>query len=149
MVAAGNGYYTLDIVEKQSMEQNVVADSASMASSINETGKVALYGIYFDSGKAVLKTESGPALQEIAKLLKADTSLKVYVVGHTDNTGGYDANIKLSMDRAIAVVNALVSQHSVPPASLKACGAGPIAPVGTNITEEGKALNRRVELVKQ
>lgn len=149
VVAAGNGYYTLDIVEKQAMEQNVIADAASMATSINETGKVTLYGIYFDSGKAVLKTESNPALQEIAKLLKADPSLKVYVVGHTDNTGAYEANMKLSMDRSIAVVNSLVSQYSVPAASLKACGAGPIAPVGTNNTEEGKALNRRVELVKQ
>jgi outer membrane protein OmpA-like peptidoglycan-associated protein len=147
--APGNGTYTLNLVEKQAMEQDVVADATSMATSINETGKVALYGIYFDSGKAILKTESGPALQEIAKLLKADASLKVYVVGHTDNTGTYDANMKLSMDRATAVVTALISQHSVPASSLKACGAGPIAPVGSNKTEEGKALNRRVELVTQ
>ena len=95
------------------------------------------------------KSESGPALQEIAKLLKMDTSLKVYVVGHTDNTGTYDSNMKLSIDRATAVVTALVSQHSVPASSLKACAAGPIAPVGSNKTEEGKALNRRVELVTQ
>lgn len=149
VVSAGNGYYTLNIIEKQAMEQDVVADAASMATSINETGKVALYGIYFDSGLAVLKPESTAALQEIAKLLKADPSLKVFVVGHTDNTGTYDANMKLSMERAVAVVNALVSQHSVPASVLKACGAGPIAPVGTNSTEEGRALNRRVELVKQ
>ncbi len=141
--------YTINIIEKQAMSQDVVADASSMASSIKETGKVALYGIYFDTGKATLKPESQPTMEQIAKLLKADTSLKLYVVGHTDNTGQFDANMKLSMDRAAAVVNALVSQHSVNAASLKACGDGPTAPVATNSTEEGKALNRRVELVKQ
>lgn len=145
----GNGYYFVNIVEKQAMEQDVVADANSMANSIKETGKVALYGIYFDTGKATLKPESEAALQEIAKLVKADPGLKLYVVGHTDNTGGFDANMKLSMDRAISVVNALVSKYSVSAASLKACGDGPTAPVATNDTEEGKALNRRVELVKQ
>jgi outer membrane protein OmpA-like peptidoglycan-associated protein len=145
----GNGLYFVNIVEKEAMEQDVVADASSMANSIRETGKVALYGIYFDTGKATLKPESQPTLQEIAKLLKSDASLKLYVVGHTDNTGGFDANMKLSMDRAAAVVNALVSQHSVSASSLKAFGDGPTAPVATNSTEEGKALNRRVELVKQ
>jgi outer membrane protein OmpA-like peptidoglycan-associated protein len=70
-------------------------------------------------------------------------------VGHTDNTGGFDANMKLSMDRAGAVVNALVTKYSINAAGLKACGDGPTAPVATNDTEAGKALNRRVELVKQ
>lgn len=148
-VAAGNGQYSLYIVEKQAMEQDVVADASSMANSIKETGKVALYGIYFDTGKATLKPESDASLQEIAKLLKSDPALKLYVVGHTDNTGGFDANMKLSMDRAAAVVNALLTKHSVSAAGLKACGDGPTAPVATNDTEEGKALNRRVELVKQ
>jgi OmpA-OmpF porin, OOP family len=149
VTSAGNGYYTVDLVEKQAMEQDVVADAASMASSINETGRVALYGIYFDSGKSALKAESTAALQEIAKLLKSDPSLKIYVVGHTDNTGTYDANMKLSVDRALSVVNELVTKYGVPPAVLKACGAGPISPVATNSTDAGKALNRRVELVKQ
>jgi len=146
--AAGNTY-NINIIEKEAMEQDVVADASSMAKSIEETGKVAVYGIYFDSGKSTLKPESQPTLQEIAKLMKADPALKLYVVGHTDNTGSFDANIKLSIDRAAAVVNALVSQHSVNAANLKACGDGPTAPVASNNTEEGKALNRRVELVKQ
>jgi outer membrane protein OmpA-like peptidoglycan-associated protein len=144
-----NGQLSIHIIEKQAMNQDVVADASSLAKSIKETGKVAVYGIYFDTGKSILKPESQPTLQEIAKLLKADPALKLYVVGHTDNTGTFDANMKLSMDRAIAVVNALVSQHSVNIASLKACSGGPIAPVASNDTEEGKALNRRVELVKQ
>jgi OmpA-OmpF porin, OOP family len=146
--AAGNTY-NINIIVKESMEQDVVADASSMAKSIEETGKVALYGIYFDTGKSTLKPESQPTLQEIAKLLKADPMLKLYVVGHTDNTGLFDTNIKLSIDRAVTVVNSLVSQFSIDGARLKAYGDGPTAPVASNNTEEGKALNRRVELVKQ
>jgi outer membrane protein OmpA-like peptidoglycan-associated protein len=149
VTASNNGTYSLNIIEKQAMNQDVVADASSMANSLKQTGKVALYGIYFDTGKATLKSESQSTLQEIAKLLKADTGLKLYVVGHTDNTGIFEANMKLSMERATAVVNALVSQYSVSAASLKACGNGPTAPVASNDNEEGKALNRRVELVKQ
>jgi OOP family OmpA-OmpF porin len=147
--SAGNGMYKIEIAEKQAMNQEVVADASSMAKSIKESGKVAVYGIYFDTGKSTLKPESKPTLQEITKLLKTDASLKLYVVGHTDNTGVFDANMKLSMDRAAAVVNALVSQYSVNASRLRACGDGPTSPVSSNATEEGKALNRRVELVKQ
>jgi outer membrane protein OmpA-like peptidoglycan-associated protein len=149
VAASYNGSYNIQIIEKEAMKQDVVADANSMLSSIKESGKVALYGIYFDTGKATLKPESQPTLQEIAKLLKMNSNLKLYVVGHTDNTGTFDANMKLSMDRAASVINALVSQYSVSAASLKACGDGPTAPVASNDTEAGKALNRRVELVKQ
>jgi outer membrane protein OmpA-like peptidoglycan-associated protein len=149
VIASGNGQYSIHIIEKQAMNQDVIADASSMGNSIKESGKVAVYGIYFDIGKAVLKPESQPTLQEIAKLLKADPALKLYVVGHTDNTGLFDANMKLSIDRAAAVVSSLVSQFSVNAARLKACGDGPTSPVASNDNEEGKALNRRVELVKQ
>ena len=147
--AAGNGMYTINIIEKEAMNQDVVADANSMAGSIKETGKVAVYGIYFDTGKSVLKPESQGTLEQISKLLKADPNLKLYVVGHTDNVGIFDTNIKLSNDRAIAVVNALVSKFSVNAARLKAFGDGPTSPVASNDKEEGRALNRRVELVKQ
>ena len=147
--ASANGSYNIHLIEKQAMNQDVIADANSMANSIKESGKVAVYGIYFDTGKSTLKPESQPTLQEITKLLKADPNLKLYVVGHTDNTGAFDANMKLSMDRAGAVVNALVSQFSVNVARLRACGDGPTSPVASNENEEGKALNRRVELVKQ
>ena len=147
--ASANGSYNIQLIEKQAMNQDVIADANSMANSIKESGKVAVYGIYFDTGKSTLKPESQPTLQEITKLLKADPNLKLYVVGHTDNTGAFDANMKLSMDRAGAVVNALVSQFSVNVARLRACGDGPTSPVASNENEEGKALNRRVELVKQ
>jgi OmpA-OmpF porin, OOP family len=149
VIASGNGQYSIHLIEKQAMNQDVIADANSLGNSIKESGKVAVYGIYFDTGKAVLKPESQPTLQEITKLLKADPALKLYVVGHTDNTGLFDTNMKLSMDRAAAVVNSLVSQFSVNAARLKACGDGPTSPVASNDNEEGKALNRRVELVKQ
>lgn len=147
--AGGNGMYSINIIEKAAMNQDVVADASSMANSIRESGKVAVYGIYFDTGKSTLKPESQTTMQEIGKLLKSDPNLKLYVVGHTDNTGLFTSNIKLSMDRATTVVNALVSQFSANPARLTAFGDGPTSPVSSNENEEGRALNRRVELVKQ
>jgi len=149
IVGAGNGMYSIHIVEKEAMNQDVAADASSMAKSIKETGKVAVYGIYFDTGKSVLKAESKAALDEISKLLKADPKLKLYVVGHTDNTGVFESNILLSTERALAVMHALMTQYSINGDRLRSSGDGPTSPVATNETEEGKALNRRVELVKQ
>jgi outer membrane protein OmpA-like peptidoglycan-associated protein len=145
----GANYLYLTIVEKQAMAQQVVADAKSMATDISNSGKVAIYGIYFDFNKADIKPESDPALKEITKLLQQDAKLKLYVVGHTDNVGGLDYNMKLSQQRAEAVVKELVSKYKVTPDRLKAYGVGPLAPVTSNETEEGKAKNRRVELVKQ
>jgi len=147
--ANGSGSYGIHLIEKQVMNQDVVADANSLANSLKESGKVAVYGIYFDTGKSILKPESKPTLGEISKLLGADPNLKLYVVGHTDNTGIFNSNIKLSMDRALAVVNALTTQFSVNGARLTAFGDGPTSPVASNDNEAGKALNRRVELVKQ
>lgn len=145
----GANYLYLTIVEKQTMVQQVVADAKFMAEGINTTGHVAIYGIYFDFNKADVKPESEPALKEITKLLQQDAKLKLYVVGHTDNVGGLDYNMKLSQQRAEAVVKELVSKYKITPDRLKAGGVGPLAPVTSNDTEDGKAKNRRVELVKQ
>ncbi len=139
----------LCIIEKQAMTQEIVADAKFMAEGINTTGHVAIYGIYFDFNKTDVKPESDPALKEITKLLQQDPKLKIYVVGHTDNVGGLDYNMKLSQQRADAVVKELVSKYKIAPERLKAGGVGPLAPVTSNDTEEGKAKNRRVELVKQ
>ncbi len=147
--ANGNGSYSIHLIEKQAMKQDVVADAGTMNRSIRESGKAALYGIYFDTGKSDVKPESEATLKEIAKLLNDNTTLKLYVVGHTDNSGTLDVNIKLSQDRAAAVVNVLVNRYSIGAFRLKACGDGPTAPVASNDAEEGRALNRRVELVKQ
>jgi outer membrane protein OmpA-like peptidoglycan-associated protein len=93
--------------------------------------------------------ESAQAIGEIAKLLTADPGLKIHVVGHTDNVGGVDNNIKLSQERAEAVLQALVRDHAIAPSRLRSYGCGQFAPVASNDTEEGRAKNRRVELVKQ
>ncbi len=144
----GNGTIWLRIVEKGAMEQHVTADAAALGSGLKATGHVAVYGIFFDSGKSEVKPESKPALEEIARLLKQDPALKLRVVGHTDATGGFESNLRLSQARAEAVVAALAAQHGIAASRLKGHGVGPLAPVATNDTEEGKAKNRRVELVK-
>lgn len=143
------GKYRLTIVEKKEMSQDIVANAEALANDLKNTGHSSVYGIYFDTGKSEIKPESGQAIGEIAKLLKSDTGLKIHVVGHTDNVGGMDANMKLSRDRADAVVQALVRDHGIAASRLNAFGAGPYAPVASNDTDEGKAKNRRVELVKQ
>jgi OmpA-OmpF porin, OOP family len=140
--------YQVVVVEIGAMKQDVVADAAALSASIATTGKAAVYGIYFDTGKSVVKPESTPALEEIVKLLKQNGSLTLYVVGHTDNAGALDYNLKLSADRADAVVKALVGRGIVA-SRLKGAGVGPYCPVASNHTEEGKAKNRRVELVEQ
>jgi outer membrane protein OmpA-like peptidoglycan-associated protein len=145
----GNSVIWLRIVEKKAMEQHIQADAASFGNDLKSTGHVAVYGIYFDTGKYVLKPESTPALKEVAKLLGADPSLKLWVVGHTDSVGPADANMQLAHARAQAVVTALTTTHAVSPGRLKAHGVGPLAPVASNDAEEGRAKNRRVELVKQ
>ncbi len=143
------GKYGLTIVEKNAMAQDIVANADFFSNGLKTTGHIAVYGIYFDTGKSEIKPESEQAMGEIAKLLKSDASLKVYVVGHTDNVGGLEANMKLSQGRADAVVQALVHNHGIIASRLKAYGDGPFAPVASNDTEEGRAKNRRVELVKQ
>jgi outer membrane protein OmpA-like peptidoglycan-associated protein len=139
----------LIIVEKQGMKQEVVASADAFSKDIKRTGHAAVYGIHFDTGKSVIKPESAAALGEIAKLLKAEAALKVHVVGHTDDVGAFEANMTLSLDRANAVVRELATRHGIAAARLKASGVGPLAPVSSNRTDEGKAKNRRVELVEQ
>lgn len=143
------GKHSLIIVEKESMKQDIEANAEVFAGDLKTTGHTAIYGIYFDTGKSQIKPESDQAIAEIARLLKSDSGLRVYVVGHTDTVGRVDSNLKLSMDRAEAVVQALVGNHGISASRLKPFGNGPFAPVATNDTEEGRAKNRRVELVKQ
>ncbi|MHC2994054.1 MAG: DUF4892 domain-containing protein [Candidatus Atribacteria bacterium] len=140
----------LDVIEVKPMETGLVTVNAdALAKDIARTGHVAIYGIYFDTGKADLKPESEPVLKEIAKLLQQNPKLKLYVVGHTDNVGDLTYNMKLSQARAGAVVEEFVSKYGVDAKRLKAHGVGPLSPVVSNNTEEGRAKNRRVELVEQ
>lgn len=140
--------YRLTIVEREIMKQEIVAADV-MGNDINSTGHVSVYGIYFDFGKAEIKPESDNAIEQISVLLKNNASLQLYVVGHTDNVGNIDSNMKLSKDRADAVVNALVTKYGIAAARLKAFGVASLAPVASNDSDEGRAKNRRVELVKQ
>lgn len=144
----GRGYF-LTIVEKQAMVQEVVANADFFRTGLNTTGHVEVPGIYFDTGKSVLKPESDAAVAEIAKLLQADPALKVYVVGHTDNVASLELNMNLSQARAEAVAQALVAKHGIAAARLTGRGVGPLCPVASNDAEDGRAKNRRVELVKR
>jgi outer membrane protein OmpA-like peptidoglycan-associated protein len=143
------GSYQVWIIEEAEMEQDIIVDAKSMMSDINSQGRVALYGIYFDFDKSDVKPESDPTLKEISKLLSENPKLKLYVVGHTDNVGDFSYNMKLSQSRAEAVVKTLISKYKVDKNRLTSAGIGPLAPVTTNDTEEGKAKNRRVELIKK
>ena len=140
----------LYVIEVKPMESDLITvNAASLANDINRTGHASVYGIYFDTGKADVKPESDATMKEIAKLLRGDPTLKLYVVGHTDNQGALDLNMDLSRKRADAVLAALTTKYAVPATRLKAYGCGPYAPVASNDSEDGRAKNRRVELVKQ
>lgn len=144
----GGGSYRVWIVEKEAMEQDVVASAAALSEGIDRTGHVAVYGIYFDVDRTALKPESQKAIAEIAKMLTENPGLRVLVVGHTDMTGSLEHNMELSQGRAASVVDALVQDHTIAAERLVPEGVGPLAPVAPNDTEEGRALNRRVELVR-
>jgi outer membrane protein OmpA-like peptidoglycan-associated protein len=126
----------------------VTVKAEEMAKQISNTGSVALYGIYFDFNKADIKPESAPTLEQIAMLLKDQPKLKLLVVGHTDNVGMFSFNLDLSQRRANAVVNDLVTKYRIDTNRLTPFGVSFASPVASNSTEEGRAKNRRVELVE-
>jgi outer membrane protein OmpA-like peptidoglycan-associated protein len=137
-------------VEPQAREQQMVAISASeTAKRIDANGRVALYGIFFDTGKADIKPESKASLDQIGELMKSRPNVKLHVVGHTDNVGAMDVNMSLSKRRAESVVAALAASYNLNRARLTGNGVASLAPVQTNSTETGRAKNRRVELVLQ
>ena len=137
--------YTLDVIEIEAMTQEVSAND--MLDALNKSGFIALY-INFDTGKAEIKTESVPVLEQIVKLLKDNPSLNVSIEGHTDNVGTAAANKVLSEQRAKAVMAAVV-KGGVAATRLGAVGWGQEKPVSDNRTDEGRAKNRRVEIVKK
>ncbi|MFH1009730.1 MAG: OmpA family protein [bacterium] len=137
--------YTLYIVEQEAMKQEITSNI--MMDSLNASGHIAL-AITFETGKATIKDESMPIIEQMVELMQANTDLIVEIQGHTDNVGKPEANKKLSEERAGAVKKALVDRGIVAE-RMSAVGFGDTKPVADNTTEEGRAQNRRVELVKK
>jgi outer membrane protein OmpA-like peptidoglycan-associated protein len=136
------------VVSKAVANKMVLLKAADMAEALKTKGSVDIYGIYFDTDKSAIKPESTPTLEEVASLLKIDGGLKLEVSGHTDNTGEKVHNLKLSEDRAQAVVKALTTSYGIDGKRLVAKGYGDTKPVAPNTSDDNKAKNRRVELRK-
>lgn len=141
-------YTQVDVIEERPRETKVVVvEAEEMAESLGAEGRVALRGIRFDLDSAEIRPESKPTLDQIGRLLRENPDLELLVVGHTDNQGGFDYNIDLSRRRAAAVAEALVRDYGIEPGRLTPWGVGYTAPVASNVSPEGRAMNRRVELV--
>lgn len=138
----------VDIVESKPMENNlVVVNPQFLSESLARDGKAVLNGIFFDTDKATLKSESSGAMTAIADYLSHNKSANVFIVGHTDTVGSYEHNVDLSSRRAAAVAAALVKDFKIDAKRLQAIGIGPAAPISSNASEAGRAGNRRVEMV--
>lgn len=143
-------YTQVDVIEEKPRQTKViVVEAGEMADKIGSEGRIALYGIYFDTDSTAIKPDSKATLAEINKLLQDQPDLKILIVGHTDNAGGFDYNIDLSKRRAAAVTDALIKDYGIGRDRLQPWGVGYTAPLASNTTEEGRARNRRVELVAQ
>ena len=143
------GVYVL-IVEGKPMDTGLVTvDADALQRSLRDGGKAVVYGIHFDFGKADVRADSKPQLDAIARALAADPSLRLKITGHTDNVGGADYNRQLSQRRAQAIAAVLGRDYGIAADRLSAAGMGADAPVAGNDSEEGRAKNRRVELVRQ
>jgi len=140
-------YYYQTLLTVKSMQQEVMADASSIADELSKSGHIALYGIHFETAKATILPDSETVLAEVAKMLQQNRDVKVSIEGHTDNVGSAAANQTLSEKRAQAVV-AWLSSHGIEGSRLQAKGWGASKPVDDNATEDGRAKNRRVELVK-
>lgn len=154
-VVIGGSQYTnetkvvlVDIIEEVGIATDQIQVNAEwMKQQIDRYGKVALNDILFDTDKATVQAASLPVIAEIGKLLKAHIALNVYIVGHTDMQGTLEHNMDLSRRRAEEVVRLLISTHGIDKVRLAGHGVGPLVPVATNTTSEGRQLNRRVEVV--
>jgi outer membrane protein OmpA-like peptidoglycan-associated protein len=140
----------IDIVEVQAAQTGLVAvDAEAIGTDLEEKGRVVLDGLYFDFDTATVQPRSAQALAAVAEHLAAHPERQFYVVGHTDAKGAYGYNRELSQARAQAVVEALVADYGVSRERLYAQGVGPLVPVFSNATDDGRARNRRVELVER
>jgi OmpA-OmpF porin, OOP family len=145
VVTLGGDDYYVTVVLKELMKQDVTA--SAMFEALNRDGHIALY-INFDTGKSIIRDESKPIIEQIVQMMKSNQDLKIGVEGHTDNVGTPASNKTLSEARAKSVVSAIVAQ-GISSERLNPVGYGQDKPIGDNNTEEGRAKNRRVELVKK
>jgi len=148
-VAVGQTFTDIHVVEVMKMMDTgmVMLDAAAMSKGIDAEGYVIVDGIYFDTDRATLKSESSAAIEQIWMLLQSRPDLDVYVVGHTDTEGSLAHNQALSEARAKAVVDELADLYGVSHERMSGHGVGPLAPQATNSSDSGRAMNRRVVLV--
>lgn len=139
---------TQDIVEVEAVETGLVT-ADRISGDITTKGHIAIYGIYFDTGESTIRSESNESLRIISEYINANKNKKFFIVGHTDNTGDFSSNMALSEERAKTIVNELITKYNVDANQLKAYGVSSLSPVSSNLTEEGRAKNRRVEIVEQ
>lgn len=139
--------YDLTVMKQKQMEQAMTANADGWAEQVKQTGRISVYGINFDTGKASIRAESEPVLNEVAKMLQGNASWAMLVAGHTDNVGANDMNLALSRQRAESVI-AWMAGHGVDRTRLVPAGFGDTRPVAPNTDEEGRQKNRRVDLVK-
>ncbi len=138
----------LNVIEEKPFEASIKPPVASaLKAALDKDGRVALY-VNFDFAKAALQPDAAPVIAQVVKLLQDNPSLKLGIEGHTDNIGGEDTNMKLSAARAAAVVAAVTGQ-GVAKDRLASRGYGASKPLADNESGEGRAKNRRVELVKR
>lgn len=148
-ISVGRPLVQIVMIAPEQMEQKMTFVNADeMSKSLATSGRIALYGVYFDTDKAELREDSRKTLDEIAKLLKSQPQLKLHIVGHTDNQGSGEHNLDLSRRRAASVVQELTGRLSIAANRLDSFGAGWYSPVASNDSDEGRSKNRRVELVK-
>jgi outer membrane protein OmpA-like peptidoglycan-associated protein len=143
----GSGLYRVTTIQEAEMTQYINFTANEIGKMMKFDGQVTFYGILFDSNKSTVKAESAKLIQEIATYLKANPKIKIYLVGHTDNTGTAEHNLTLSKARAAAVVTELTTNHGIPVSQVTAEGVGLLSPIATNDSENGKAKNRRVVMV--
>jgi len=140
--------HQVEVVEVKQMDKGLVTAKA-IGEGLMIEGRIVLDGILFDTDKATIKAESKPALEAIAEFLKDNPKVNVFIVGHTDGTGGFDHNMALSKSRAASVAAALAKDYGVATARLGSYGVGPLSPRKSNENEGGRAENRRVEMVRR
>lgn len=146
--ASYNSSFSIKMIQKESFKQALILTPDAIKTELDKTGKITLHGIYFDFNKANLKAESKKAILSTVALMERYPDLVLSVHGHTDNKGANTYNNKLSSDRAAAVMDAIVAQ-GIDTSRLQSKGHGEDDPIATNDTENGRALNRRVELHKE